>query len=154
MEREAFVMEKKDEKVVISPKQDAFASVALWQFMAFILLLCFVWASEILDIPALVFGSGETPFNMFRVCLLSAAIITAGVVTVGHSYEQHRRLVKKLMMSCLYCHRVKTDKGNWMHVEEYFMSHYPVAIDRAACPECQTMLKSIDDIRPNGTQPE
>jgi hypothetical protein len=142
-------MEKGKKKATVSPRKDAFASIALWQFMAFILLLCFVWASELMDLPALIFGAEETPFNLFRVCILSAAIITAGVVAVGHSYERQRRLVRNLLMTCLYCHRVKTDKGKWLHVEEYFLEHYPVAIDRNACPECQTMLKSVEELEKN-----
>jgi len=127
-----------------TPKADAFSSMALWQFLAFIVLLCFVWASEIFDLPALVFGSEETKFNIYRVSFLSAAIITAGIIAVGHSYERQRRLVKQLLMTCLYCHRVKTDKGKWMHVEDYFLLHYPVAVDHNACPECQQMLKSVE----------
>jgi hypothetical protein len=147
-------MEKTKEKIASSPKRDAFSSIALWQFMAFIFLLCFVWTSEILDLPAIVFGAEETKFNIYRMSLISAAIITAAIVAVGHSYDQQRRLVKQLLMTCLYCHRVKTDKGKWMHVEEYFISHYPVAVDRTACPECQKMLKSIDELQQDGSQAE
>ncbi|OGV69306.1 MAG: hypothetical protein A2283_13830 [Lentisphaerae bacterium RIFOXYA12_FULL_48_11] len=139
-------MEEAKSKRYTTPKADAFSSMALWQFLSFIALLCFVWTSEILDLPALVFGSEETSFNLYRVSLLSAAIITAGIITVGHSYERQRRLVKQLLMTCLYCHRVKTDKGKWMHVEDYFLSHYPVAVDRNACPECQQMLKTVEDM--------
>ncbi|MDD4871816.1 MAG: hypothetical protein PHR77_14760 [Kiritimatiellae bacterium] len=145
-------MEKIKEKIASSPKRDAFSSIALWQFMAFIFLLCFVWTSEILDLPSLVFGAEETDFNIYRVSLISAAIIVAGIIAVGHSYEQQRRLVKQLLMTCLYCHRVMTDKGKWMRVEEYFLSHYPVDVDRAICPECQKMLKSIDDLQRNKSQ--
>lgn len=142
-------MEEKVGAKYSTPKADAFSSMALWQFLAFIVLLCFVWTSELLDLPAIVFGSEETEFNIYRVSLLSAAIITAGIIAVGHSYERQRRLVKQLLMTCLYCHRVKTDKGKWMHVEDYFLAHYPVAVDRNACPECQQMLKSVENMREN-----
>ena len=139
-------MEKTTGKQVATPKGDAFSSMAMWQFLAFIALLCFVWTNEVLDLPSAVFGIKETEFNIYRASLLSAAIITAGIITVGHSYERQRRLVKQLLMTCLYCHRVKTDKGKWMHVEEYFLAHYPVGIDRSSCPECQKMLKSIENL--------
>lgn len=137
-----------------SPKKDAFSSIALWQFIAFILLLCFVWASEVLDLPARVFGVDASPFNLYRASLLSAAIVVTGIIAVGHSYERQRKLVKQLLMTCLYCHRVKTDRGKWLHLDEYFMSHYPVAVDRTACPECQKMLKSVDEIQQNGSMVE
>jgi len=137
-----------------SPKKDAFSSIAVWQFTTFILLLCFVWVSEIFDLPAIVFGAKETPFNLFRASLLSAAVVVAGIIAVGHSYERQRRLVKQLLMTCLYCHRVKTDKGKWLHLDEYFMTHYPVAVDRMACPECDKMLKSVNDLEDNGSMVE
>lgn len=143
------IMDKTAEKVMAVNKRDVFASVAVWQFMAFIFLLTFVWTSEILDLPALVFGANETPFNVYRASLLSAAVIVAGIIAVGHAYEKQRKLVKELMMTCLYCHRVKTDKGAWMHVEEYFLSHYPVSMDRSACPDCQKMLESVGALEKN-----
>ena len=136
-------MDNTTEQKMAENKRDVFASIVLWQFMAFIFLLTFIWTSEILDLPFLVFGANETPFNIYRASLLSAAVISAGIVAVGHAYEKQRRLVKDLLMTCLYCHRVKTDKGCWMHVEEYFLAHYPVSMDRAACPECQKMLESV-----------
>ena len=125
------------------PKKDAFASIALWQFLSFIMLVCFVWVNEVLDLPSLIFGASKTPFNFFRGCILSGAVIVAGVVAVGHTYEKQRTLIKKLLRSCLFCHRVKTETGSWMHVEEYFLQNFPVAVDHNACPECQQMLDSV-----------
>jgi len=95
-------MEQTTEKVMAKNKRDVFASVALWQFMAFFFLLTFIWTSEILDLPAAVFGANETPFNAYRAFLLSAAVIAAGIVAVGHAYEKQRKLVKDLLMTCLY----------------------------------------------------
>ena len=125
-------------------RADAFTSIAVWQFMAFILLLSFVWASEFLDLPAIVFGTPRTQFNPHRVLVLSVAIGTAGVIAVGHTYERQRAVIKKILMTCLYCHRVKTEDGTWEHVEEYFIKHYPVAMNRGACPSCREMLDSVD----------
>ena len=134
-----------DSNTNMSAQKDAFASVAFWQLMAFCLLLCFVWASEFIDLPHRAFGTPARPFSLYHTSILSAAIITAAIIAVGHTYERQKALVKSLLMTCLYCHRVKTDENTWEHVEEYFMKHYPVAIDRGPCPECESMLRSIDD---------
>lgn len=136
-----------EEQAKIAARRDAFASIAFWQIMAFVFLLCIVWASELLDFPQLVYGAEHTPFSWFRVSFLSAAVIASAVITVGHTYEQQRDLLKKLLKTCLYCHRVKTPHGTWEHVEEYFIKHYPVAIDRGACPSCQEMLADLDKER-------
>ncbi len=41
---------EKSEKTKATTKKDAFASVAVWQFLAFIMLLCFVWVNEFLGV--------------------------------------------------------------------------------------------------------
>lgn len=131
------------EQIKIKARRDAFASIAFWQLMAFIFLLCMVWAGEVLDFPAVMFGGEETPFDWFRVSFLSAAVIAVAVLVVGHTYEQQRALLKKLLETCTFCHRVKTPDGTWQHVEEYFIDHYPVAMQRIACPSCEAMLAEL-----------
>jgi hypothetical protein len=133
--------EKKKKKSTM--EGDAFSSVAAWQFMSFILLLCMIWVNEYFDMASIVFDSDPNPFSLYRASMLSAVIITVGVVSVGHTYEKQRALIKPLLMSCLYCHRVQIDKEKWMHVEEYFVKHYPIDMNRGACPDCQAMLQSV-----------
>ena len=128
-----------------APKRDAFASIAVWQFLSFIMLLCFVWVNEILDLPALIFSAAKSPFSFFRAFVLSAAVITAAVIAVGHTYEKQKSLIRKLLRTCLFCHRVKTETGDWMHVEEYFLQNFPVAVDHQACPDCEQMLESVKE---------
>jgi hypothetical protein len=123
---------------------DAFSRVAIWQVMAFIFLTCFVWVSEMFDLPAIVFSAVPTPFNIHRLCLLTAGIITAGVIAVGHSYEKQRSIVEKILQACLYCHRVKTGHASWEHIEEYFIKNFPVGMSRGVCPDCEKMLSDLD----------
>ena len=134
-----------EEEIKMNARRDAFARIAFWQYLTFIFLLCFVWVIEILDIPHLVFGVEDTPFSLYRVCLLSAAVIGAAVIAIGNTYEQQRALLRKLLKTCLYCHRVKTTHGHWEHVEEYFIKHYPVSMERGACPACEEMLALMND---------
>ncbi len=136
---------QREEEIKMNARRDAFARIAFWQYMTFIFLLTFVWVLEFLDIPRLLFGIPATPFNPYRVCLLSAAIIGAAVIAIGHTYEQQRALLRKLLKTCLYCHRVKTSFGKWEHVEEYFIKHYPISMERGACPSCSEMLSNMND---------
>lgn len=132
-----------EEKRKISLRHDAFSEIAFWQIMTFIFLLCFVWAVEILDIPGWAFDTEPTPFSLFRACLLSALVIAAGVITIGITYEKQRQLLRRLLETCMYCHRVKTPDGAWEHVELYFIRHYPVPMKRGCCPECNRMLDEV-----------
>jgi hypothetical protein len=123
---------QREEEIKINARRDAFTRIAFWQYMAFIFLLCFVWVIEVLDIPHRVFGVEDTPFS-------------------GHTYEQQRSLLRKLLKTCLYCHRVKTPHGHWEHVEEYFIKHYPVSMERGACPACEEMLALMNGKNDNIT---
>ncbi len=131
-------MAKKDKRQVSSA--DAFSSVAVWQLLTFILLICFVWANEVLDIPHRMFNAPPSGLNIYRGFILSAGIITGAIVAVGHTYERQRAVIQKMLMSCEYCHRVMHDDGHWEHVAEYFMRSFPMDMNRGACPECDKML--------------
>ncbi len=141
-------MTAKSKPPVSSPQKDAFSSIAMWQFLSFILILSFVWVNEVLDLPHVIFRVPPSPFNFFRACILSAGVIVGGVVTVGHTYEKQKSLIRRLLRSCLFCHRVKTEKGEWIHVEDYFLQNFPVAVDRDPCPDCQAMLDSVKERTP------
>jgi hypothetical protein len=139
-------MSKDHHHVIVKlSSNDAFASVAFWQLMSFVLLLCFIWVSEIIDLPKLIFDSEETPFSLYRVCVLSAAVITAAIISVGHTYERQKAVIGRMLMTCVYCHRVMHEDGSWEHVEEYFMRNYPMEVGHGACPACENMLQSVQD---------
>lgn len=129
-----------DEEVKVRARRDAFASIAFWQILAFVFLLAFVWASELLDFPAQAFGDEGGRFSIYRASIISAAIIAVAIIVVGHTYEKQRVLLKNLLKTCMYCHRVKTPEGRWEHVEVYFIRHYPIPMDRTSCPSCEAML--------------
>lgn len=135
--------EEKKKKNISSA--DAFSSVAVWQLLTFILLICFVWANEVLDIPHRMFNAAPSGMNIYRGFILSAGIITAAIVAVGHTYERQRAVIQKMLMSCEYCHRVMHDDGHWEHVEKYFLRAFPMEIDHGACPECDKMLAAAGE---------
>lgn len=139
---EVGMAEKSDTKKMAAGR-DAFSSVAIWQMMTFMMLLCFVWASEFLDLPSLVFGAEKSAFNIFRAFIYSAVVIGAGIVAVGHTYEKQKAVIANMLQTCIYCHRIKTSNGKWEHVEDYFLKHYPIAINRGYCPECSDMLQAV-----------
>ena len=124
--------------------RDAFTRIAVWQFMAFIILLIFAWAVEIIDVPALLFDAPPSEFSLYRAITMTAAIICCAIIAVGHTYEQQRRLISQIKQRCPYCHKVLTGKDNWEHVADYFMRHYPMKINQDACPSCRSMLADVE----------
>ena len=83
-------------------KKDALASVALWQFMAFILLLCFVWMNEVLDLPARVFNAPESPFSFFRASL--PRFCTKIPWVHHHFFPGHVHQIQKITFRLLVVH--------------------------------------------------
>ena len=125
--------------------RNAFSRVAFWQLMVFVLLLCFAWANELIDLPALVFGATPTTPDYYRLSFLSAGIITAAIVAIGHTYEKQKSVVATLMESCPYCHRVKTSSNVWQHVHEFFTQTYLLDVQHGLCPDCKTMLDAVNE---------
>lgn len=124
--------------------RDAFTRIAVWQFMAFIILLIFAWAVEIIDVPALLFDAPPSSFSFFRAITMTAAIISCAIIAVGHTYEQQRRLINQIKQRCPYCQKVLTGKDQWEHIADYFMRHYPMNICQDACPSCRNILADVE----------
>lgn len=113
-------------------------------------LLSFVWVVEWFDIPMLVCDAPAAPFHLARAALLTAGILGAAVIAIGHTYEQQRGLLRKLLETCVYCHRVKLPDGLWEHVDVHFIRHYPVGLQRGTCPDCEQMLNHVSALQNRG----
>lgn len=119
--------------------------VALWQFLGFVLLLCLVWASETMDLPNLFFGTEHCETNIFRACVISAAVIVCAIIIVGHTYLQQKHIIKGLLLVCSSCQKVKVNEDKWKHMDEYVTEHSLAAFSHGLCPECyEQMNHEID----------
>jgi PAS domain S-box-containing protein len=47
--------------------------------------------------------------------------------------------VSRLVPTCDNCKRVRDDKGNWLHIDEY-INKYPEAYSHGLCPDCDKKL--------------
>jgi len=110
--------------------------IALWQFMSFILLLCLVWASELLDLPAMLFKAPSSPVNVPRACTLTAAVILCAVITVGNTYTQHRHVLKGLLVLCASCRKVRTSREVWEEMGVFIEEHSLAQLRLDTCPTC------------------
>ena len=126
---------------------DGFAQIALWQFLAFLVLILVIWVNEIVDLGALWFGCPPTPPDLFRGFALTAAVIVIAIITVGHTYEQEKRAIRGLLTVCSYCHRIRMHHEVWARMEEYLSEHSLALISHGVCPECLTRVrKELDDL--------
>ncbi len=127
-------------------KRDIFVFVALWQFMVFIMLICFVWASEVLNLPALYFGGTEEPLDIFRPFVLSAGIIVSAIITVGYTYMQQKHIIKGMLMICSMCQKVRINQDVWEEMDYYLSRSSLAFLSHGFCPDCyKKIVQSTDE---------
>jgi hypothetical protein len=119
------------------PMRKGFAYIAFWQFMAFFMLIALIWVNEVLNLTAMIFGEDvNSQPNMFRGFLLTSAVLITAIVTVGHTYEQQKRVIRGMMTVCSYCKRVRLAHEAWEKIEEYVARKSEVIFTHGVCPEC------------------
>ncbi|MBN2302212.1 MAG: hypothetical protein JXN60_06840 [Lentisphaerae bacterium] len=123
-------------------EKDAFAYVAVWQFIAFGLLLCLIWASEVLDFPQLFFATARESVNIFRASILSAAIILCAIITVGHTYIQQQHVIGGLLMVCSRCKKIRINQDLWQDMDHYLEKNTLVSFSHGICPDCYKIIES------------
>ena len=129
-------METKREKLLVLSVIDSVTYVALWQGAGFILLLLLVWFNELVDMPAIMAGRPALPPDVYRGCISTAGVLFAAIVTIGHTYLQHRNVVSGLLTICCYCHKIQLNKTMWQRIEEYIGKHSTALFTHGVCPEC------------------
>jgi hypothetical protein len=114
--------------------------IAFWQFMAFGILLCLVWASEILDLRAAFFGAPHSSPDYLKACILTSAVLLSAIITAGNTYLQQRHILKGLLEVCASCGRVRIQPDTWQEMENFFEQHTLASFRRETCPVCLNQI--------------
>jgi hypothetical protein len=118
-------------------------NLAVWQLACFFMLVCLVWAFELLDIPQKIFGVPERPIDITRLCLLTAGIVLVALITVGQTYLQQKRMLRGIIVICSYCHKVRIDEVTWQQIEIYVAERSRAEFSHGICPTCHR--KAVQD---------
>lgn len=120
--------------------------VAFWQSLGFLLLICVIWTTKVLDLPSLFYQSAVADAGWYQSWLLTAAVIVIGFVTVGHTYVQERRILRGLIIVCSYCHKVQIDRLAWQQMELFISDHTLAEFSHGVCPTCyDKVVRKIDN---------
>jgi len=131
--------------VFVKQVSSGFAYVALWQAMVFVIMLLLVWVNEVLDLSYVIFGTPRQSFSIFRGCLASSGVLIGGIVAIGNTYAQQRRIVSGLLTICSYCKKIRMNENLWQRVEEYIGKHSVAALTHGICPDCFVNIKQQID---------
>ena len=135
---------ERKQRVVIAVRR-GYSHIALWQWATLLVLLLLIWANEFMDLPAAYFGLTPRPFDLFRACMASAAVILIGIVLVGHTYVQQQHVVRGLISICSYCKKIRIDQDVWERIEQFVGSHSNQEFTHGVCPECyEKVVESIE----------
>ena len=110
--------------------------IALWQASVFIILILLAWVSEIVDLPALLFGVAASNTDVIRACMATAAILIGAIITIGNTDLQQRKIIRGLLTSCAYCKKIRIQNDVWQRIEEYIGTRANVDFSHGVCPEC------------------
>ena len=137
-------MKQPQNELVRLPK-DPFAYIGLWQFMTFIMLILLVWVNEVRDMPALLFGTDPQDVNIFRGCLLTAAVLVAAIVAIGNTYLQQKRVLNSMISVCSSCNKVRVNQNQWRQMEEYISDNSLLTFTHGLCPDCmEKVMQTIN----------
>jgi uncharacterized membrane protein (DUF485 family) len=128
-------------------RNDGLFRVAVWQLLAFLLLIVLIWVNEVYDLAGLWFGMPCRPMSLFRGAVLTIATIVVALITVGHTYLQQKRIIKGLLTVCSNCRKVRVDSEVWEQLDDYITEHSVALISHGLCPQCfDAMQKEIGEI--------
>mgnify|MGYP000080907377 CR=1 FL=1 len=110
--------------------------VAFWQAMGFLALIGIVWALEVLDLPAAIYGAPETPVDWISASLLTAGILVMAIIVVGHTYLQQQRILRGFIRVCSYCRKVHVEATVWEPIELFVSERTLAEFTHGICPDC------------------
>ena len=125
--------------------KDPFAYIGFWQFLTFIMLILIVWVNEVRDMPALFFNTEPQDINIFRGCLLTAAVLVTAIVAIGNTYLQQKRVLNSIISVCSSCHKVRVNQNQWKQMEEYISDNSLLTFTHGLCPDCtEKVMQTIN----------
>jgi len=125
--------------------KDPFAYIGFWQFLTFIMLILLVWVNEVRDMPALLFDTTPQDVNIFRGCLLTAAVLVAAIVAIGNTYLQQKRVLNSMISVCSSCNKVRVNQNHWKQMEEYISENSLLTFTHGLCPDCmEKVMQTIN----------
>jgi len=125
--------------------KDPFAYIGFWQLMTFVMLILLVWVNELRDMTSLFFGTSPQGANIYRGCVLTAAVLVAAIVTVGNTYLQQKRVLNSMISVCSSCNKVRVNQRQWKQMEAYISDNSLLTFTHGLCPDCmEKVMQTID----------
>lgn len=123
-------------------KSNSIRKIIIIEIIVFLLIIIFIWAEEVFDLPHLLMNAEPTPVN-YEESLMETFIFT---VIFGFLIYHTMRILLKLrtlesyVRICAGCHKIYID-GKWVSLEEYFNQHGNKKTSHGLCDDCRKYYK-------------
>ncbi|MDH7553315.1 MAG: hypothetical protein GYA16_08485 [Spirochaetes bacterium] len=125
----------------MKPK-DTIRKIIVIEIVVFLLIIVFIWAEEIFDLPHLLLNAEPTPVN-YEESLIETFIFTAifGFL-VYHTIRLLIRLrnLESYVRICAGCNKIYVE-GRWVALEEYFNRYANKKTSHGLCDDCRKYYK-------------
>jgi sigma-B regulation protein RsbU (phosphoserine phosphatase) len=64
--------------------------------------------------------------------------------------QDHVKRLEGVLPTCMYCKRIRDERSQWVHIEQYISQRTEASFSHGVCPECyhQVVRPELDRIRP------
>ncbi|GAB4219726.1 MAG TPA: hypothetical protein PL059_03390 [Spirochaetota bacterium] len=125
----------------MKPK-DTIRKIIVIEIVVFLIIIVFIWAEEIFDLPHLLLNAEPTPVN-YEESLIETFIFTAifGFL-VYHTIRLLIRLrnLESYVRICAGCNKIYVE-GRWVTLEEYFNRYANKKTSHGLCDDCRKYYK-------------
>ena len=114
--------------------------IAFLELLGFSLVICVIWADELLDLPYHLFGAPATPLRTAEAVFESSVVGLLGLGVILMTLRMARQVVylESLVVLCAWCRRVR-EEGRWIRLEEYLEARRATT-SHGLCPDCADRL--------------
>jgi len=104
----------------------------------------FIWITAI--------SHTTTPFNAILRCgfLILLACFTSRIASLTRELRHRIRTLEGLLATCAHCKAIRDEKGTWLPMEQYIVSHSEAKFSHGICSTC--MKTHYADLFPEDDQ--
>lgn len=118
-------------KMVLSEK------IILFELIGFGIVILFLWADEIFDIPHYIFDSEATPVNLTESIFETTVVLLFCMIIVLLTLRLliKVRHIEGFIPICPECKKVRV-VDDWISMEDFLREQSEAELSESLCPEC------------------
>ena len=125
-------------------KSKTLRTITISQAAILLLFLCLTFGNEIVDIPHYIFGDAPTSYSQrlgeIGIELSIFMIVMATQIALFRTLYKRIRILEGFIPICANCKKIRNEKDQWQHMENYISQHSLSEFTHSICPDCAREL--------------